>query len=469
MVTILTPKSVYVNNTDSSTYTLTWTNDSYTGQYAFEILYKIKSDSTWLTTGKISSTVASYDLRNLHDLLGIDLDEIQYRLVVYYKTTDEIETKDFSDAAYIYSLIFNSGSDEVLKIYDGNSTSEYPLFSEIKNSNIQHVDIQTTNGKKQLPLVDSNSPIAGNAKIAIANGSDGVKHFANSSPKFTYDTSKLTTYGTAQSYLNEPTYEMSSYEYSVYNSYYTQKYDGRYYNTAYNSYYTSYYGNKYYTSYRNNVDTSSYYGNTAYYTTKSGYYTYYTYSSYLYQSGYYHYRYYGAVGYGVTGQYYLGEAGIGRYGYTAYYYGIGYGNRPSYLYAYAITRTYYYSYASEKLRLESYYRYGYYMSNYGPSSYRYKAYYNSYYYYSYLNSDPKAFYATTYTSTKYYYATYKYYYYTTYTLCYYRTDSQYYYVYYTTTSYNYVSPYYYLTYYTGYYYYQTGYNNQSYSYTYTVT
>ena len=41
-VTITSPKSVYVDDKDSSTYTLQWTTDV-SGQTAYEILYKKKT------------------------------------------------------------------------------------------------------------------------------------------------------------------------------------------------------------------------------------------------------------------------------------------------------------------------------------------------------------------------------------------------------------------------------------------
>ena len=40
MVTITSPKSVYVDNTKANTYTLMWKN-TYSGQYSFEVLYDI--------------------------------------------------------------------------------------------------------------------------------------------------------------------------------------------------------------------------------------------------------------------------------------------------------------------------------------------------------------------------------------------------------------------------------------------
>ncbi len=462
MVTITQPLSAYVDNNDSSTYTLKWSNSQYTGQYAIEILYKTKASETWLTTGKIETGTDEYDLRNLHTLTGVDLDEIQYRLIVYYKTSDGIETRDFSDAAYIYSLIFNPGSNESLKIYDGKSTSEYPLFSDINNPSISKLAIKTKNGVKTLPLVNADSPIAGNAKIVV-DGDKAIKSFATNDPNFTYDTSRLTTYGTAEAYSVEPVY--------------TQNYDGKYYNTLYENGYTSYYGNKAYTTYNNNYGYTRYDNNVGYrlyyapdtYYYKTGNCTYYktgnySYLSYKYQSTYY---YYGVHSYGSTGYYYSYAARrpVG-YGSTNYYYGNGSSKYDVNVYAYGngtITYKYNYTYAESYYSGVVYAVKSYYMTHYGPQPimYSYRAY--AYKYLPATGYTPTPFYVDTYGSgtyylskyNQYYYSTYGYYKYNTYGTYYYRTDSAYTKTYYTVTPYSY--------------YYLSGYEDRSYNYRYQVS
>lgn len=312
MVTITSPKSVYVDNTKADTYTLIWKN-TYSGQYSFEVLYKLKTSSSWLTTGKIISENTSYDLRNIHDLLGIDIDEIQYRLVVYYKTTEGIEIKDFSDAALIYSLIFNTGFTESLKVYDGTSTIKHPIFSTVENTALETLKIKTDEGIKKLPLVESNSPISSAVKIKT---NKGIKHLASNNPKFSYDTSVLTTYGTVTAYYTTPNYRQDVYytaRYSSYNnldspaynnyaasyytkyttvpaSYYTTRYDGVYYTTRYNGrYYTTYGNNHYYTTYANNYRYYNYIS--SYYS-----YSYIPYYAYSYPSSYRAVLTYGVVG-----------------------------------------------------------------------------------------------------------------------------------------------------------------------------
>lgn len=462
MVTITQPLSAYVDNNDSSTYTLKWSNSQYTGQYAIEILYKTKTSETWLTTGKIETQADEYDLRNLHTLTGVDLDEIQYRLIVYYKTSDGIETRDFSDAAYIYSLIFNPGSSESLRIYDGRSTSEYPLFSDINNPSISKMTIKTKNGIKALPLVNADSPIAGNAKIVVGeNGDKAIKSFATNEPNFTYDTSRLTTYGTAEAYSVEPVY--------------AQNYDGKYYNTLYENGYTSYYGNKAYTTYSNNYGYTRYDNNVGYrlyhapdtYYYKTGHYIYYktgnySHVAYKYSSSYY---YLGVHSYKTTGYYYSYEARkpVG-YPKTDYYYGNGSENYLITVYTYGpgVVTYKYDRYYTVSYRGPKTYAYTYYFTAYGPRSDKYAYWSYLYKYESTTAYAPTLFYADTYGSgtyylnkySQYYYSTYGYYKYNTYSTYYYRTDSAYNKTYYTVTPYSY--------------YYLSGYEDRSYNYRYQV-
>jgi hypothetical protein len=167
MVTIIQPKSVYVDNSNANTYTLTWkqetpTVEGYTvNQYAFEVLYRVKGNTSWSTTGKISSTATSYDLRKLHEYLGTDLDEIQYQLYVYYSGTYENDTYTYTDSSLKYSLVFNQGYSYTLKVFDGENTLEYPLFDNVNNSNIDITNINVDSSTKKLPLVPQDHPLGG--------------------------------------------------------------------------------------------------------------------------------------------------------------------------------------------------------------------------------------------------------------------------------------------------------------------
>lgn len=488
MVTITSPKSVYVDNNSSSTYTLEWINE-YEGQYAFEILYKLKTSNSWLTTGKITSSNIGYDLRKINDLLGVEIDEIQYRLIVYYKNTQGIESKDFSDAALIYSLIFKGLTSSSLKIFDGKQVSSYPLFSEIKNTNIEKLNINTSSGTAQLPLVEDNSPLSGEAKIKTKNG---IKHFAISSPKFTYDSTKLTTYGTVSAYYGTPNYQYSNYSVNNYTKYYKLDYN------AYNNYATKYYTK--YTVIPASYNSLKYDGirytlqyNGTYYTTYTNNYRAYTYlesySVYNYLPKYaypYPTAYRSTLGYYVSGSYYYtylaySYSGGPVYGggggpiFSAYYYGAptayGYTYGPAYyvvpyIRAYAYKRYYYLS--------------GYVMTRYGPNanySLGHYSYVSKYSYYTSLKYaiGYAAHYRTynqqynTYGTVRYnYYTSSRYNYYTVYNYNNYKTSQEisgYYISSVTPAKYSTL----YSNYYTLYYYsYLTGYTPRYYKYNYTV-
>lgn len=464
MVTITQPLSAYVDNDNPSTHTLRWTNQ-YTGQYAFEVLYKQKSTSSWLTTGKIESDQSDYDLRNLHNLTGIDLDEIQYRLVVYYQTTEGIETRDFSDAAYIYSLIFNSGSTESVKVYDGTTTSEYPLFSEIKNDAIDHIRVSTDDGVKKLPVVDKSSPLAGTAKIVMPGGT--VKHLAGNAPNFTYDTSTLPTYGTVKTQGDVEVYAKESVSIEAYSDYYAYRYDGRHYNTLYEYRYSSYYGNKSYTRYDNNYGvyytSSQYY----YYYNLTGYYNYtYNYLNYTYK---YIHAYTGYGRYNPSYTYtYRYISGYSRYNYSYYTYYTEYHRS----YNYSTRRVVYtISHPGRVTNLTGY------KINYAYGTGYAIAVNDAYYTYTsnvwdWINSYAYGTGSRSYTyytrSTSVTYNTY-YYRYVTYRLYYYRTDTKYTVTYYRMTPYNYYTVYHHLYYRLNYYYYKSGYSHQEYQYTYKVS
>ena len=169
MVNILSPESVYVDNNDSSSYTLTW-EGTMEGQIAYEIMYKLKNSDTWLTTGKIESTETSYDLRNIYNFLGIDFAEISYKVLLYYSaSTGESETTTGTEYSNTYSLIFNQGITGNINIWNGSEKEIYPIFDNINNDNIHKVNINTDQGTKLVPLVDDNSPLASHFKIRISN------------------------------------------------------------------------------------------------------------------------------------------------------------------------------------------------------------------------------------------------------------------------------------------------------------
>lgn len=186
MVTILSPKSVYVDNNDSSTYALKWSG-SMSGQTAYEVLYKIKSSDTWLTAGKVTSTATSYDLRKIYDLLGIDFAEISYKVLLYYTTSSGTnETTTGTEYSNTYSLIFNQGSVGSLNVWNGSEKESYPVFDKVSNDDVALLNVKTKDAVIKAPLVDDESPLKSDLKIRVAK--DTTLSVANKDASFHYYT-----------------------------------------------------------------------------------------------------------------------------------------------------------------------------------------------------------------------------------------------------------------------------------------
>ena len=172
-ITIISPKSAYVDNKNSSTYTLQWKSDI-SGQTGYEILYKKKTASEWSTLGKVTSTATSFDLRNIYKVTNIDIEEYYYRVMLYYSGDDYTGT-EYSD---VYSIIFNEGYECKLNVNMPDGIHKYPLLSNIKNEEISFMEVQS-NGIKKLPLIEPNHPLADGVKFQT---SGGVKQFASNTP-----------------------------------------------------------------------------------------------------------------------------------------------------------------------------------------------------------------------------------------------------------------------------------------------
>ena len=447
MVTITSPKSVYVDNNDSSTYTLKWT--AVTGQTAFEVLYKLRTSDTWQTAGKILSTDTSYDLRQIYSLLGIDFQEISYKLCVYTTVTSENVTSTGYEYSEVYQLIFNQGPSGELNIYSGGATTSYPVFSKVSNPNLEYLNINS-NGIKKIPLVPESSPLA--SKMAVKTPK-GIRFIAGKTTNIRdYYTSQGTPVGYFSAYVNQyyNTYTYYSYitsyrYYTAPNTYSSYSYPSAYrYYTApntygYYSYVTSY---RYYTA-PNTYSSYSYPSAYRYYTAPNTY-GYYYYATGAYTSykatiySYYKYSYsfvnrtyvswsygysYGAYGYGghVSGTNYGYSVWVPgtyvvegykteetTYGYYTYrtegfsysvstpggtFYGYAYrsipefhSTTPSYTTVYKYDKTYYYySYYNVKVYAGAYYIKTYkYLTT--PSAYAYKYYVTSYKYLSEPNT-----------------------------------------------------------------------------------
>ena len=483
-VSITSPQSVYVDLGDPTTYTLNWARNSSApldqqfivgNQTAYEIMYREKGSTIWLTTGKVESTEKSYDLTQIRTITGLDFTEIEYKVRVYYQydqfTTDMAIVgvhEGYADSE-IYTIIFKPESSGELSSYNDSEIYRYPFFDSVDTDNI---NIQC-DGVKHIPLVDYDSPIAGPLKIkvgdsnmALATTADKATFVDEPYPSGTYigckyvkeDTSyQVYAYkeDTGYRYENTPAYyEKSTYDYK-YKTNPSIRYDV--YNTGYDKY-KYYYAYKYY-YYSTKVTETKYNRTDSYY---RGYYYYYYYYSYKYS---YYVSYYkgssassvGVYGYRndtyqslVTGYYRLyyyhwsssenrnvpdlsGYVTVYSYQGRVYY-------TNNYLYRHSIVGNvvdpcvhftaayYYYKYYYYKYTT-SYYYSPYYSYNYKYSSDQVNSRYYGYYYYEYTNyyyyyNKDSSSYKTS-TNYDYAYYTYAYKYYYDYA---YRYDYYYYYV-----------------------------------------
>jgi hypothetical protein len=69
--------------------------------------------------------------------------------------------------------MFHGASSGIMNIYDGATIHQYPIYDSVSNM----PSLKTSEGA--IPLVDSSSPLAENAKV---NTSDGVKFIAKTTP-----------------------------------------------------------------------------------------------------------------------------------------------------------------------------------------------------------------------------------------------------------------------------------------------
>jgi hypothetical protein len=272
MVTILSPKSVYVDNDNAETYTLNW-QGTLSGQTAYEVLYKLKSSDIWLTAGKVTSTATSYDLRKVYDLLGIDFAEISYKVLLYYTTqTTDNETTTGTEYSNTYSLIFNQGSVGSLNVWNGSEKKSYPVFDKVTNDNVALLNVKTKDTVIKAPLVDDESPLKSDLKIRVAK--DTTLSVANKDASFHYYTPTSsdkfgdfyvygrnynnTGTGTEDAYATDTSYYYRDVQY-----YYISQYSYRYkyvssYSGAYYRLYLNGEGVYQYTYDRQNYQISSY-------------------------------------------------------------------------------------------------------------------------------------------------------------------------------------------------------------------
>lgn len=271
MVTINTPGSIYVDNNNASTYTLSWAG-SIAGQNAYEILYRSKGASAWLTMGKVTSTATSYDLRQIYPKLSnCDFTEIEYRVLLYYSTTNSTGTLTGTEYSQVFEVIFNSGIAGYHKIQTGtNARSEVPIFSSINNPSVSKLKMQTDKGIKQIPLVDSSSPLAPTGPKWKFRTDSGVKIAAGKTGRFGAAYMPAGAVGEFNQgvvrytpiYRTENYISAAGYNYQYITGYTTRyriaSYRTEYQLTGYNTYY-SIRSNAYYTRYDYTAQTGEYY------------------------------------------------------------------------------------------------------------------------------------------------------------------------------------------------------------------
>lgn len=407
-VTILQPKSVYADLEDDTTYILKWTNDI-NGQYAYEIMYKLKKATDWSTLGINNSTNTSFDLREIYNVTGLDIHEIYYRVMVYFKN-GELEGKECSST---FSIIFKNKITSYLGTYDGNSISHYPAFDKINSMDIEVMGVGINDNIKNLPLVDEDSPLNSNLKVKTPKKIKSVaSNYAKFKPSNIYGRGEFNKYVKQEYQYVDYVYRNDMYYYSnLYN--YTRQISGTYnyqYSSSYSSANYSVGSSPYTTSISYNYAgyssrTYYYYYTSSYARTAYAYdktYFYYYRESYSYLRSYVRSTYYGSylVGYfykrfygsGFLPFYYISNRYLRTYyySYRTYYYTnykwtYFYYYRPSYSYTYKYTsgyRYYRYSYTGYAYRYYRAYGYYYYISSY---SYAYK-YTTAYKYYNYISS-----------------------------------------------------------------------------------
>ena len=188
-ITIISPKSNYlmpdVNDGISENQYITWEQNEGT-QTGYEIMYKLKSSGTWNTTGKIDSSQSKHPLMDIYNNLHHPFEEIYYKVKVFtedHSSNDSDGSMAVNKSSLVsdtYSVIFKSGMEvSVAKVFDGNEVLEFPVYDTIDSDTVDDINIiidETTGKTVHLPIVEPDSPIAGDTKIAMGNGE--TKHWA---------------------------------------------------------------------------------------------------------------------------------------------------------------------------------------------------------------------------------------------------------------------------------------------------
>ena len=327
-VYIESPRDAYVpRNT-----TVSW-RGAY-DQTAYELMYKLKSESAWNTLGVVHSDSDSASLADICDRVernGYSFREIHYRVKVYTTTKEDEETTTgvwYSDA---YNLIFRPNERGKLMVRNGIQTVEIPLYDH----NILDSDSKLNakvNGDTVLaaPLVNSDHPLKSGLRVGV---SGMTMDAAAGRPEFTETgiraNAYLSVYGSYYGYRMGTGYT-TGYHYISYTegpAFYENYW--RYYYIS--GYYYVYSNALYYASGQYTYSQTGTYGYTVGYKFTQKYYTYYgtgtyyysgysagwapvfSYGSYLLGRGYYYYNVHGNEAYTYSYNYYYGARNTYRY------------------------------------------------------------------------------------------------------------------------------------------------------------
>lgn len=443
--------SITIQPSKISEYALTWELDEQ-GQVAYELQYKLKKDRTWSTCGKVyDGEAVMCTFEKIYEYCPVEFYEILYRLVIYlegpnidqYTGHEGIIHSTITSEAYW--LMFMEDSDITLKAYPGgDGYYEYPIYDSITPESktlaevdAVHINVGTDDlpNKKVLPLVQLDSPVAGEMKVATPTGIKvAMSKVAQFRPTkqyqygyvdqyvFNYETVYRYRYGPVYDYIPIYKYE-TVYQHDpvyLYDAHYQTLYDYKQY-YAIDIYYYEY--SYYYPNYQTHSYTSTWteyfpvsytdygtYTRSYTYTAVTGYYKYYVpkqenrgyhYKANDYATGYYRYK----SGYRWVYGSYTYVSGSHTENVTVYYYtyeertGTNYGTKTGYTndtYAYTVTYTdsrqasstyTYYSIASYTFVPSAYAPdyYTVYSYDYSDAMYVLYTYYNLDYYYSYYS------------------------------------------------------------------------------------
>ena len=214
---IVFPQNVLVPPDQASTFNIQWEIDE-SGQTAYEIQYKLKKDREWRTCGKVYDAYArETTFATIYEACPVEFYEIMYRVVVYLEGPNVIvdqhgETKEGISHSIItsasYWLIFQSFIENcLLKVYSPEYPypMSFPLFDSITPESKElaevdsvHINVGSADfpKKKILPLVQLDSPVAGELKVQTPTGTKvAMSQTANFRP------TKLYSYGYVDQYV----------------------------------------------------------------------------------------------------------------------------------------------------------------------------------------------------------------------------------------------------------------------------